>query len=106
MVDRRNSSFAGRGGAPGLVRLRTIAPMTRRSFGVSLAAAGIGLTVGYPVSTATAATTVNYMGWQGYDEAANVNGFLDKNDIVLQPTYMESQEQWITAVRGGGRGNM
>jgi len=90
----------------GLKRLRTIAPMSRREFGLGLAAAGVGLTIGYPIQPVSAATTVNYMGWQGYDEAANVNGFLDKNGIVLQPTYMESQEQWITAVRGGGRGNL
>ena len=78
----------------------------RRSVLTSLAAAGVGLTVGYPVGTAAAATSINYMGWQGYDDATNVNGFLDKSGMVLQPTYMESQEQWIAAIRGGGRGNM
>jgi len=83
-----------------------MAPMTRRKFGLSLAAAGIGLTVGSPFKSANAATSINYMGWQGYDEATSIGGFLEKNGVVLQPTYMESQEQWITAMRAGGRGNM
>ena len=92
--------------ASGMQRLRTIAPMSRRSFGLSLAAAGIGLTVGYGSRPSQAAATVNYMGWQGYDEAVSVGDFPEKSGFVLQPTYMESQEQWITAMRSGGRGNM
>src|SRR4051794_24934163 len=105
MADYRENRNSEAGTGSGLVRLRTVAPMTRRRLGLSLAAAGIGITVGYPIGPAAAATSINYMGWQGYDDATNVNGFLDKNGIVLQPTYMESQEQWIAAIRGGGRGN-
>jgi spermidine/putrescine-binding protein len=106
MTNIKDGKPAGSASASGLQRLRTIAPMSRRRFGLSMAAAGVGLTVGYGSRSAQAVTTVNYMGWQGYDEAANAGGFLDKNEIVLQPTYMESQEQWITAMRSGGRGNM
>lgn len=89
----------------GITQLRTYVPMSRRRLGLSAAAAGIGLTVGYG-RRAEAATDINYMGWQGYDDAVGVGGFLEQNDLVLQTTYMESQEQWITAMQGGGRGNL
>lgn len=96
----------GTGASSGIVRMRTYAPMSRRRFGLAAAAAGIGLTVGYRPRRAGAATEIKYMGWQGYDEAISAGGFLDKNNLVLQTTYMESQEQWITAMQGGGRGNL
>ena len=95
--------------ASGLVNMRTYSPMSRRRFGTSAAAAaaaGIGLTVGYGPRQAQAATDINYMGWQGYDDAVAVGGFLEDNDLVLQTTYMESQEQWMTAIQSGGRGNL
>ena len=92
----------------GLVSMRSmgVAPMTRRQFGkASIAAAVAGMTVGYPLRSA-AATNIAYMGWQGYDDAANVGGFLDNNGMVMDATYMESQEQWIASMQSGGRGNL
>lgn len=98
---------AAPGASSGLLRMRHYASMSRRRFGAAAAAAaGVGLTVGYGSRQASAATNINYMGWQGYDDAANIKGFLDKNDLVLQTTYMESQEQLITAMQSGGRGNL
>src|SRR5690606_4513869 len=67
---------------------------------------GLGLTVGLGARPAAAATEVNYMGWQGYDDPIGAGGFLEQNDVILQTTYMESQEQWMTAMQSGGRGNL
>ena len=87
----------------GLARLRTI---SRREFGLSIAAAAVGLGVGASLQRASAATSIGYMGWQGYDDAANAEGFLDKNGMVLATTYMESLEQLLAAIQNGGKGSM
>jgi spermidine/putrescine-binding protein len=106
MAGQKTKQSADRRGRSGLTHLRTYSPITRRSFGIA-AAAAIGMTFTYPVRRAFAdETKINYMGWQGYDDATNLNGFMTKNNLVLQPTYMESQEQWMTAMQSGGRGNM
>jgi len=89
--------------ASGLVRLRT---MSRRNFALSAAAAAAGLSVMGPFRPAAAATSITYMGWQGYDDAVNVDGFLDKNGLVLATTYMESLEQLLAAIQNGGKGSM
>ena len=104
--DKSKQGSLSADGESGLVRMRTMSPMSRRRFGLTAAAAGLGTTMTYPMRRASAATDISYMGWQGYDDAANVNGFLDNNDLVMEATYMESQEQWITAMQSGGRGNM
>jgi spermidine/putrescine-binding protein len=107
MIDRKNMRLQNSGLESGIVRVRQVMPMSRRHFlGVAAAAAGVGLTAGYSTRQALAATEIRYMGWQGYDDAANIGGFLDKNDMVMQATYMESAEQWQAAIQGGGRGNL
>ena len=89
----------------GLVRLRNMG-MSRRQFGKSvLASAAAGLTIGLPFR-ASADTGISYMGWQGYDDAAKVGGFLENNGMYLDITYMESQEMLYTAHGSGGRGNL
>jgi spermidine/putrescine-binding protein len=90
----------------GIVRIRTFEPMSRRRFGLTAAAAAIGLGAAARPWRAAAATDIAYMGWQGYDDAISAGDFLKKNGLVLQTTYMESQEQWITAMKGGSRGNL
>lgn len=87
----------------GLARIRT---MSRREFGLSMAAAAVGLGAGASLRRASAATSISYMGWQGYDDAANVDGFLDSNGMVLETTYMESLEQLLAAIQNGGMGSM
>lgn len=104
METRTKSHSLGK--SSGLVRMRTYSPMSRRRFGLAAAAAGFGLTVAYGSRRAAAATDINYMGWQGYDEAIGAGGFLEQNGLVLQTTYMESQEQWMTAMKSGSRGNL
>ena len=89
----------------GLVRLRNMG-MSRRQFGKSILGSAVaGMTIGLPLR-ASAATGISYMGWQGYDDAAKVGGFLESNDMYLDITYMESQEMLYTAHGSGGRGNL
>ena len=105
MMDWKKNCFQP--GRSGIVRARQFLPMSRRRFlGLSAATAGVGLAGGFSPRKALAATEVAYMGWLSYDEATNVGGFMDQNDAVLQATYMESAEQWQSAIQGGGRGNM
>ena len=94
-----------RRGENGLVRVRSGAPVTRRAFNNGMLAAGAAAAVGWP-GTSRAATSVNFMGWQGYEEGFAVDGFLEKNDLSLNNTYMNDNNQIIATANGGGMGNM
>jgi len=87
----------------GLMHLRMPMP-TRRGFGKGLLAASAAATAGLPAMTASAASEVKYMGWQGYDDGLMENGWFDDNDIILQPTYISSVEDITAAALGGGMG--
>jgi spermidine/putrescine transport system substrate-binding protein len=50
---------------------------------------------------ARAATTVNWLGWQGYDDPLRTDGFLEKNDITLAPTYLGNNDEIITKLAAG-----
>jgi len=80
--------------------------MTRRAFAKGAVVAGVTASVGLPSLTASAATEVNYLGWQGYDDGMNVDDWFDKNGIVLQPTYISSVEDIVAAAQGGGMGTL
>lgn len=90
----------------GLVRMRIGLPVTRRDFGKgalgAAAAAGMGLHAG----RARAATSINYMGWNGYDLVPNTGGFLDANDMYLDTTYIGSPEEIFASATSGGAGYM
>ena len=88
MMDWKNKRLQP--GQSGIVRARQFLPMSRRRFlGLSAATAGVGLAGGFSPRKALAATEVAYMGWLGYDEAANVGGFLDQNRTLScrRPTW-------------------
>ena len=81
----------------GLVRLRL--PMTRRAFAKGAVVAGVAASVGLPSLSASAATEVNYLGWQGYDDGMNVDDWFDKNGIVRKmlngpDTWLEHEERF------------
>lgn len=84
-----------------LVRL---ASLDRRQFLTALAVAGSCITVG--ARTAFAETTVNWVGWQGYDEPLKVGSFLKDNGIALATTYINSNEEIITRLQAGGAGQV
>ena len=81
----------------GLIRMRTVAPMSRRTFSLGALTAGAAAVTG--VGSASAGTGVKYHGWQGYDDATNAGSFLDNIDVVLEPTYINSNEEIIATAR-------
>ena len=52
--------------------------------------------------SAQAATTLNWMGWQGYDSPLKQGTFLADNDIELATTYIAGNEEIITKLQAGG----
>lgn len=91
--------------ARGLVRLRSGGTLSRRAFGLG-ALAGGALLAAKSIGPARAESEVNYMGWQGYEEALKTDGFLDKNNIVLRTSYITGNEEIITKATSGGLGSM
>jgi len=72
----------------------------RRFMGGMAAAAGLGLTA----KSASAATTITWMGWQGYETPIKSGTFLADNDIDFQPTFIGSNEEIITKLQAGAIG--
>ena len=83
--------------------LARLASLDRRQFLAGLAAAG-ALAAG--ASPAFADTTVNWVGWQGYDEPLKVGTFLKDNGIALATTYINTNEEIITRLQAGGAGQV
>ena len=84
-----------------LFRLMT---MDRRRFMAAIAAASGSLALGgFP---ARADTTVNLVGWQGYDEGLRVGDFLAKNDIEVNFTPIGNNDEIVTRLASGGVGQM
>ncbi len=95
-----------RGAVRGLMPLRLMGRVSRRAFNKGVVATGAAALLGSKSRLAQAATEVNYTGWQGYDDAANAGGFLDERGIVLQTTYIESNDQISALAQAGGLGTM
>src|SRR5262249_55997288 len=53
---------------------------------------------------ALAATTMTWMGWQGYETPILSGSFIKDNDIDFQPTFISSNEEIITKLQAGGLG--
>ena len=91
---------------PGLIRVRTMMPMSRRDVMKGAAAAGAVAAAGLPGRSAEAKTVVSLFGWQGYDEGLRVDDFLAKNDIEVNFTPIGNNDEIITRLAGGGVGQM
>lgn len=94
-----------RQGHNGLLGVRMGTHLTRRDFtkGVAIGAASAML---LRPGSARADTTVNFMGWQGYDEGLAADDFLSKNGLALSSTFMSDNNQVIATARAGGIGNL
>jgi len=90
----------------GLVRLRTGGTLSRRAFTMGALAAGAAMARRSIPSAGASGAEVNYMGWQGYEEALKTDGFLERNDIVLRTSYITGNEEIITKATSGGLGTM
>ena len=89
----------------GLVSMRGVSDMSRRSFGKGLAASS-ALLAGSAATPAFASSEVNFLGWQGYEEGLTYGGVAEAADIELNATYMNDNNQIIATATGGGMGNM
>ena len=91
----------------GLVEFRIVSPISRRQFNAGLLGAGAAAAaLSFRPDGARAATDVRYNGWQGLDTSVDAGGWLEKNDITLQATYINSNEEIIAAAMAGGIGQM
>ena len=92
----------------GLMKVRTMAPVTRRGFnlGALAAASAAALGSGFGASSARAASEVVFLGWQGYDEALFVGGFMEEQGIELATTYIGNNDEIVTKLRAGGIGTV
>jgi spermidine/putrescine-binding protein len=80
-------------------------PVTRRTAmkaGFAAAAAAAGL---IPVRT-YAASTVTFLGWQGYDDPIVYDGYIKSKDITLNTTYIGNNDEIVTKLRSGGLGSI
>ena len=53
-----------------------------------------------------AASTLSWMGWQGYDDPLKAGTFLKDAGIELATTYISSNEEIITKLQAGGAGQV
>jgi spermidine/putrescine transport system substrate-binding protein len=80
-------------------------PLNRRSAmktGFAAAAAAAGL---IPVRS-YAASTVTFLGWQGYDDPIVFDGYVKSKDITLNTTYIGNNDEIVTKLRSGGIGTI
>jgi spermidine/putrescine transport system substrate-binding protein len=82
---------------------RLTGPDRRQLLAVLAAAGGVFVAGRTP---AFADTTVNWVGWQGYDEPLKLGSFLKDNGIALATTYINTNEEIITRLQAGGAGQV
>jgi spermidine/putrescine-binding protein len=78
--------------------------LSRRSLMGGAIALGTVASLGFGARRAEAATTMTWMGWQGYETPIKAGTFLKDNDIDFQPTFISSNEEIITKLQAGGTG--
>jgi spermidine/putrescine transport system substrate-binding protein len=89
---------------PASVHLSQRAALSRRRLLQGGAALGGMAAIGLTPRPAHAATTMTWMGWQGYETPILAGTFLKDNDIDFQPTFISSNEEIITKLQAGGIG--
>lgn len=87
-----------------MIELSRRSTLSRRGFMAGGAALGAAALSGLGASPAYAATTMTWMGWQGYETPIKAGTFLKDNDIDFQPTFIASNEEIITKLQAGGIG--
>ena len=87
------------------LELTRLSSLSRRSLLQGTLALGAMAATGLNVRPAHAATTMTWMGWQGYETPIKAGTFLKDNDIDFQPTFISSNEEIITKLQAGGIGN-
>ncbi|MEX2199822.1 MAG: extracellular solute-binding protein, partial [Dongiaceae bacterium] len=94
-----------KGSIAAAMTLAKLSSLSRRRVMAGMAAAGGAVALGAIPHPARAATTMTWMGWQGYETPILAGSFLADNDIDFQPTFISSNEEIITKLQAGGIGN-
>ncbi len=80
--------------------------LTRRQVTQALAASAAVAAFGLPATRARAESTVNFLGWQGYDDPIAFDDFLKSKGITLNATYIGNNDEIVAKLRGGGVGQI
>ncbi len=72
----------------------------KTTIGAAAAAAGL-----FPIR-AMAASSVNFLGWQGYDDPVIFDDFAKSKGITLNTTYIGNNDEILTKLRTGGVGQI
>ena len=73
--------------------------LTRRRFTQALAATAAAARSACRQRALCAATTVNFLGWQGYDDPVAFDDFLKSKDITLNTTYIGNNDEIVAKLR-------
>src|SRR3954454_24019827 len=91
---------------PGLIRVRTMMPLSRRSLMKGAAALGVTAAAGLGAGRASAAGAVSMFGWQDYDAGLRVGDFLKRENIEVSFTPIGNNDEIISRLSAGGAGQI
>lgn len=91
---------------PGLMRVRTMAMLSRRDAMKGAAALGTLAATGLAGRQAAAATNVSMFGWQDYDAGLRVGDFLQREGIEVTFTGIGNNDEIISRLAAGGAGQI
>jgi spermidine/putrescine transport system substrate-binding protein len=91
---------------PGLIRVRTMIPMSRRALMKGAAALGTLAAAGVAHRDASAAGAVSIFGWQDYDAGLRVGDFLQREGIEVGFTPIGNNDEIISRLSAGGAGQI
>jgi spermidine/putrescine transport system substrate-binding protein len=90
----------------GLMRMRTMAAISRRDLMKGAAAVGALAAAGLAPREASAAGTVSMFGWQDYDAGLRVGDFLKREEIEVSFTPIGNNDEIISRLSAGGAGQI
>jgi spermidine/putrescine transport system substrate-binding protein len=91
---------------PGLIRVRTMMPLSRRDLMKGVAALGVSAAAGFAGGKASAAGAVSMFGWQDYDAGLRVGDFLKRENIEVSFTPIGNNDEIISRLSAGGAGQI
>lgn len=80
--------------------------ISRRRFSQGIGLTAVAAAMGLLPRRALAASDVNFVGWQGYDEPVLFDGFAKQNELKVNTTYIGNNDEIVTKLRSGGVGQI
>lgn len=90
-----------RGRPESITRVRQYLALDRRQVLKGAAGLGIAASAGLPNTSASAATSLNYLGWEGYDSFLTAGDFGKSNGLTLQKTFISNADEIVAKLRLG-----